>query len=101
MDNQLSHLKKDENFQLLYASAGDLLSALRAMQNAMEPFFKEKKNCRVTALSTMPELKENKFNPSQPIYSVSVCAAITWDLNDPENEIKFLHEQYKQKGGTA
>lgn len=100
MDNNLQvqpTTNENENFQLLYASAGDLLSSLRAMQQALEPFFKSKKNCRVTALSTMPELKENKFNPQQPIYSVSVCCAITWDLNDPENEIKFLQDKYKRE----
>lgn len=100
MDNNL-HLEKDTNFQLLYATAGDLLSALKVLQQSLDPFFETKKNCRVTAISTMPELKENKFNPGQPIYAVSVCCAVSWDRNDAESEIRFLQDQYKQKGGNA
>jgi hypothetical protein len=88
---------KEENFQLIYSSAGDLLSTLKALQQALEPFFKEKKNCRVTALCTMPELKENKFDPARPIYSISAVAAISWDLENPgENEIKFLKDKFKE-----
>lgn len=96
MDNNL-HLEKDTNFQLLYATAGDLLSALKVLQQSLDPFFAEKKNCRVTALATMPELKENKFNPGQPIYSVSVTCAITWDRDNPETEIKFLQDKFKRE----
>lgn len=92
-------LKKDERFQLLYASAGDLLSALKALQQTLEPFFKEKKNCRVTSLGAMPELKQTAL--AQPVYSVSVFCAVSWDSDDPENEIRFLKDQYKQKGGNA
>lgn len=102
MDNTLKHIKPDENFQLLYATAGDLLSALKALQQSLEPFFKQKKNCRVTALSTMPELKDNKFNPNQPLYSVSVACAVSWDNDSPESEIKFLQDKYKgETGGQA
>jgi len=97
MNDALKHLKPDDNFQLLYATAGDLLSALKVLQQSLDPFFKEKKNCRVTALSTMPELKENKFNPSSPIYSVSVCCAITWDNDEASAEIKFLQDKYKRE----